>query len=220
MPAIAPRHRLIASLVLAGAGLALFFGGQYRNLPLGWVGSVLFVAAVWSCVELVNRTPHSDEEAAIAPGEWQAWVGAAFAAAVLGAMLLKARVFMTDVPIAADPDARAAGRSIGMLFVAWLVLAQVLKRRWAGRVLEDERDARIALVAGQWGRGATTFCLVGLALLFGFSDAAWLHAFTYPYVAHLLMQALLWGLLFEQVAAAVMYRRDRRAAAAVLQLLG
>ena len=213
MASIPPRIRLVASLVLGGAGLVMFFSGAYRDLALGWVGSVVFVAAVWSCVGLIERIPHSEEEAAIAPAEWQAWIGTAFVGAVLVAMLSKARLFMTDLPIGADPDAGAAGRNIGMLFVAWLVLAQVLKRRWAGRVLEDERDARIALVAGQWGRGATTFCLVGLALLFGFSDPARLHAFTYPYVAHLLVQALLWGLLFEQVATAVQYWRDRRATA-------
>ena len=35
---------------------------------------------------------------------------------------------------------------------AWLVLAHVLKQRWAGRVQADERDARIALVAEVDGR--------------------------------------------------------------------
>lgn len=215
MASFSPRIRLIASLVAAGIGLALFFGGEYRDfpLPLGWIGTLVFVAAVWFCVDLVNRIPHSDEEAAIAPGEWQAWVGIAFVGAVLAAMLLKAHLFMTGVPVGRDPDAGAAGRSIGMLFVAWVVLVQVLKQRWAGKVVADERDARIALVAGKWARGATAFWMVGLALLFGFSDPARLHAFTYPYIAHLLVQALLWGLFVEQVAVAALYWRDRGATA-------
>ena len=77
-------------LSLAGAGLALFFSGEYRDLdlPLGWVGSLLFVAAVWFCVDAVQRIPRSEAEGEIAPGEWQAWVGVAFLGAVIVALLL------------------------------------------------------------------------------------------------------------------------------------
>ena len=117
MEAFSPRNRLIVCLALAGVGLALFFGGDYRDIPLlssefpwGWIGTVLFVAAVWSCVGLVNRIPHSDEEAAIAPGEWQAWVGIAFVGAVIVATILKARLFLPEVPIGRNHDAGATGR--------------------------------------------------------------------------------------------------------------
>ena len=215
MDVFSPRNRLIACLLLAGVGLALFFGGDYRDLPLplGWVGTLLFVAATWYCVDLVHRLPHSDEEAGIAPGEWQAWVGIAFVGAVIVAMILSMHLFLPEVPIGRNPDAKAAGRSIGMLFVAWLVLAYVLKKRWVGTVLEDERDARIQLVAGQWGRGATAVCVIGIVVLLGFSPTERLRGFSDPYIAQLLMQSLLWGLWLEQVAAAVLYWRDRRAAA-------
>jgi hypothetical protein len=50
--------------------------------------------------------------------------------------------------------------------------------------------------------------------MLGFSETERLRAFSYPYIAQLLMQALLWGALFEHAAAATLYRRDRRAAAA------
>jgi len=215
MEAFSPRNRLIACLALAGVGLALFFSGDYRDIPfpMGWFGTFVFVAAVWFCVDLVNRVPHSDEEAAIAPGEWQAWVGVAFVGAVIVAMLLRMHLFLPEVPIGRNPDAGAAGRSIGMLFVAWVVLAHVLKRRWAGKVLQDERDTRIALVAGQWARTATSVCVVGIAVMLAFSDTGRLRGFSYPYIAQLLVQALLWGLWFEQAAAAILYWRDRRAAA-------
>lgn len=215
MEAFSPRTRLVASLVLAGVGLALFFGGEYRDfpLPLGWIGTLVFVAAVWFFVDQVNRIPRSEEETAIAPGEWQAWVGIAFVGAVLGAILLGMRAFLPQVPIQHNPDAGAAGRSIGMLFAAWVVLSHVLKQRWAGMVVADERDARIALVAGQWARCATAVCVVGIAVLLGFSDTERLRGFSYPYIAQLLMQALLWGLWFEQAATAVLYWRDRRAMA-------
>ena len=65
MKHLSPRNQLIACLLLAGIGLALFFGGQYRDmgLPLGWVGTLLFVVAVWFCVDAVYRVPHSEGEA-------------------------------------------------------------------------------------------------------------------------------------------------------------
>ena len=55
MIGLSPRNQLIACLLLAGAGLALFFGGEYRDLglPFGWVGVVVFIAAVWFCVDAV-----------------------------------------------------------------------------------------------------------------------------------------------------------------------
>lgn len=215
MTVLSPRTQLIACLLLAGVGLALFFGGEYRDfdLPLGWVGTVLFVAAVWLCVDAVHRIPHSEDEAAVAHGEWQAWIGVAFVGAVIVASLLKADVFLPQVPIGRNPEAGAAGRGIGTLFVAWLVLAWVLKQRWAGKVLEDERDTRIELVASQWGRGATAFCIIGIAVLLGFSDTDRLREFSYPFIAQMLMFALLWGLWFDQLIAAILYWRDRRAAA-------
>ena len=44
MKGLSPRTQLIACLLLAGVGLALFFSGEYRDipLPLGWLGTFLF----------------------------------------------------------------------------------------------------------------------------------------------------------------------------------
>lgn len=215
MKGLQPRTRLIAWLVLAGIGLALFFSGDYRDIPfpLGWFGTLLFVIAIWFSVDAVHRIPHSDDEALIAPGEWQAWVGVAFVGAVIVSSLMKADVFLPQVPISENPEAGLAGKSIGTLFVAWLVLAHVLKQRWAGKVLSDERDAQIELAASQWGRGATAFVVIGIALLLGFSDTERLQQFSYPFIAQMLMFALLWGLWFDQLIAAILYWRDRRAVA-------
>ena len=224
MPAIPPRTRLVAWLVAAGVGLALFFSGEYRDVPLpdalspggfplGWAGMVVFVAATWYAVAALHRLPHSDAEAEVAPGEWQAWIGLAFVGAVLVAMIASQHLFAAPVPIGRNPDAVAAGRRIGTLFVAWLVLSRVLAQRWSGRVVSDERDARIELVAGQWARTTTVVVVIGIALLLGFSDTGRLRGFSYPYIAQLQMQALLWGALVEQLAKAILYRRDRRAAA-------
>ena len=173
MVAISPRTRLIATLVVAGVGLALFFGGEYHDIdfPLGWIGTFLFVAAV-----------------------------------------LKADVFQLPVPIGHNPDASAAGRSIGTLFVAWYVLSYVVNQRWAGKVERDERDARIAQVAGGWAHCTTAVAIIAIAVLLGFSDTERLREFSYPFIAHMLMLALLAGLWIEQVGAALLYWRDRRGA--------
>ena len=215
MAAFSARNRLVLWLLAAGIGLALFFTGVYRDLdlPLGWIGTVLFVAATWFSVDALYRVPQSEEEAAVAPGEWQAWIGVAFVGAIIVASLLHADVFLPQVPIGQNPDTNKAGQSIGTLFVAWLVLAHVLKQRWAGKVLTDERDTRIELIASQWGRGATAFVVIGIAVLNGFSDTDRLREFSYPFIAQMLMFSLLWGLWFDQVVAALLYWRDRRVAA-------
>ncbi|WP_156880219.1 hypothetical protein [Thermomonas fusca] len=209
---LSPRSGFVTWLLLAGVGLALFFTGEYRDLPLplGWLGMFLFVAAVWFSVAQLHATPASDEEVQVAPGEWQAWVGVAFASALIVALILKAELLLPQLPIHRNPDAGAAGKSIGTLFVAWLVLAQVLKQRWAGRVQADERDARIELVAGQWARCAAAGGVVAIALLLGFSETERLREFSYPFIAQMLMLALLAGLWVEQLVAAVLYWRDRQ----------
>lgn len=213
MAGLSPRSRLIACLVLAGVGLALFFSGEYRDIPfpLGWIGTLLFVAATWFCVDQLHRIPRSDGEAAIAPGEWQAWIGVAFVGAVLVSLLLKAHVFLPQVPLGRNPEAGAVGRHIGTLFVAWLVLANMLKWRWSGSVLSDERDARIELIASEWARCATAAVVIGIAVMLGFSDTARVQQFSYPFIAQMLVFALLWGLWFDQLVAAILYWRDRRA---------
>lgn len=215
MKHLSPVTQLIACLLLAGVGLALFFSGEYRDIefPIGWLGTVVFVAATWFCVDAVQRIPHSEDEAAIAHGEWQAWIGVAFVGAVIAFGLLNADAFQPQLPIGRNPEAGAAGKHIGTLFVAWLVLAWALKQRWAGKVLTDERDLQIELRASEWGRGATAFCVVGIAVMLGFSDAERLREFSYPFIAQMLMFALLWGLWFDQLVAALLYWRDRRAAA-------
>ncbi|MEO6155627.1 MAG: hypothetical protein ABIP16_07865 [Thermomonas sp.] len=215
MKGLQPRTQLIVWLVLAGVGLGLFFSGEYRDIPfpVGWIGTFLFVAAVWFSVDALHRVPQSDAEARIAHGEWQAWIGVAFVGAVIAVTLMKAHLFLPQVPLRQNPDAGAVGERIGTLFVAWVVLAHVLKQRWAGRVIADERDAQIELTASQWGRCATAVVVIGIAVLLGFSDTARLQQFSYPYIAQMLMSALLWGLWFDQLVAAILYWHDRRAVA-------
>ena len=68
-----------------------------------------------------------------------------------------------------DPHAGAVARNLVLLLVAWTVLSSTLAARWKGRVEEDERDREIAARAAGWGRGALVLCLVGIAVMLGFS---------------------------------------------------
>lgn len=65
---LSPRSWFVTWLALAGVGLALFFTGEYRNLdlPLGWLGLGLFVAAAWFAVSKLHAIPRSDEEQQLA----------------------------------------------------------------------------------------------------------------------------------------------------------
>jgi len=207
-----PRNQLVASLVLAGFGLVLFFGNNYRSwdMPLDWIGTVLFVASVWFFVDALHRVPHLATELAIAPQEWQAWVGLAFCSACLVAIWIYLPAFTAHVSIRENPEAGAAGRSIGMLFVAWAVLAYVLNQRWAGTVLSDERDRDIEKRASTWGRAATTAAVICIAVLLGFSPTDRLQTLSYPWIAQLLVSTLLVGVCVDNAVAALLYWRDRR----------
>lgn len=212
MTLIPPRTQLVASLLLAGTGLWLFFGDgiELAGASFGILGVWLFVAATWFFVDAVHRVPRSEAEQALSPAEWEAWIGVVFLGAVLVAMAQAADVFAAHVPIHRNPEAGEAGRHVGALFIAWLLLSWVLRQRWKGAVLEDERDRRVALVACQWGRGATVVLVVGIALLLGFSPVERLVAFSPAYGAHLLMCALVAGALAEHAVLALLHWRDRR----------
>lgn len=213
MTLFSARNQLLLSLLLAGAGLSLFFGNDYRalGLPLGFLGVWLFVFAVWFFVDAVHRIPRSEAELAISPGEWQAWVGLAFISAVLVLMWLNAPTFAANLPISQNPQAGAAGRSIGNVFVAWAVLAWVLKQRWQGQVSSDERDHKIEQLAAGWGRFALTLGVISVAVLLGFSPPARLQAYSYASLAQLLMALLLIGVWIEHVLTTALYLQDRRA---------
>lgn len=55
--------------------------------------------------------------------------------------------------------------------------------------------------------------MIGIAVLLGFSDTERLREFSYPFIAQMLLFALLWGLWFDQLMTALLYWRDRRATA-------
>lgn len=216
MPSIAPRTQLLGSLVLAGAGLLVFAqaGDQLLGMPPGVIASLLFFPGAWGTAQAISRLPASGRELGAAPREWQAWIDLAFVSAILFSLYSTADLFATQVPVGANPEARAAGRVIAGMVVAWLVLGSILRRQWRGRVLEDERDVQIARRASDWGRCATAAGVVAVAVLLGFSPTARLQQYSYPWLAQWLIAALLAGAWLEHAVTAWLHWRDRRGAQA------
>ena len=115
----------------------------------------------------------------------------------------------TDAPA---PDAQAVARNLVLLLVAWAVLSQVMSSRWKGAIEEDERDREIATKAAGWGRAALVLCVIGVAVMLGFSPADKLRWASHFMIANMLVFALMWGWLVECVATTMLYLYDRRAA--------
>lgn len=202
---------MFAVLLLVGACATwLLLAGPDRMLGIdtGPLGVTVLVAVAWTSLLAVSRLPHQGIEAAVAPGEWRAWIAFAFTAVIAAYALVHAGAFQGP-PLWQNPDAQRVGRTIALLLVAWLILFAVLRRRWQGRVQEDERDREIAAKAEEWGRGALTFGVVAVAVTIGFSPPETLRWASHPMIAHLLVLTLIFGVLFEYAYSALAYWRDR-----------
>ncbi|KRA53252.1 hypothetical protein ASD77_00685 [Pseudoxanthomonas sp. Root65] len=201
-------------LGLLVAGLLAFWAllagpDVLAGVDLGKWGTALLVTVAWVSLYAISRTPLGDAERGVSPGEWKAWVGVVFMLVAVAYFLAKAHVFAQGA-VWDNHGARAVGRNLVLLLVAWAVLTHVLGARWKGRVQEDERDLRIEQQAAGWGRSGLTFCLIGLAVMLAFSPAERLAWATPFMVANLLVLALMCGWLCEYAATAAMYWRDRR----------
>ncbi len=197
-------------LAVAGFALWLLLAGPSKLLGIdtGQAGTALLISLAWVSLYLIHRLPRGEHEKAISPGEWKAWLGTAFTAAAIAYFLSKLPVFAAAA-IPHNPAASAVGRNLVLLLIAWTVLSSVLGSRWKGEVEEDERDREIARQASGWGRGALTVCIIGLALMLGFSPPHKLLWATHLMIANQLVLALMWGCLFGYAASAVYYWRDR-----------
>jgi hypothetical protein len=206
------QNRWLIGALLAGAfALWLLLAGPNRILGFdsGQAGMVLLMTTAWLSLYRISKTPRDRLEDMASPGEWRAWLGLGFMLVAVVYFLAKAQVFQ-QMSAWNDPDAAAVARNLVMLLIAWAVLSNVLGSRWKGAVQEDERDREIEKQAAGWGRGALVFCIVGIAVMLGFSPAEKLQ-WAKPFVmANLLVFALMWGWLCEYAATVVMYRRDNR----------
>lgn len=198
----------LAAIALPALWLLLAGPERVLGLDTGKLGVALVVTAAWTSLLALSQLPRSEAEAAIAPGEWKAWIGTGFMLVAIAYFLGKAHVFQGAQ--FGDSAAQAVGRNLVLLLVAWAVLSTVLASRWKGAVQEDERDREIAVQAAAWGRGALMVHVVAVAVLLTFSPPHKLAWASHLMIANLLVSALMWGWLFEYAASAVVYWRDRR----------
>ena len=205
------RWMLPALLLFAGLALWLLLASppELLGVDTGNAGMALLITTMWMSLYAIGRMPRGELDRAMSPGEWKAWIGVVFMAVSIAYFLSKRHVFAEGTAWD-NPEAAAVGRNLVLLLVAWSVLSGVMASRWKGAVEEDERDREIARQAAGWGRGALIVCVIGIALLLGFSRPQKLQWATHLMIANMLVQALMWGCLFEYAAVAVRYWRDRR----------
>ena len=200
----------LVAVALPALWLLLAGPEQVLGFDAGKLGMFLLVTAAWTSLLALSKLPRAQDEALASPGEWKAWIGLGYMLVATVYFLVKLHLFAGEsVPHA--PLSSGVARNLVMLLVAWVVLSQVVAARWKGRVQEDERDREIEANAAEWGRGGLVFCVIGLAVLFGFSPEERLQWATPFMVANLLVFALMWGWLVEYAATVAMYVRDRRA---------
>ncbi|PKM09970.1 MAG: hypothetical protein CVV15_07345 [Gammaproteobacteria bacterium HGW-Gammaproteobacteria-5] len=198
----------LAAVAVLALWLAFAAPEQILGIDTGKTGFALLVIVGWLALYVLHRMPGSASAPMISPGEWRAWIGLLFMAQILGYLLWKSDVLI-NAPLLHNPHARAVGNHVAMLFIAWLVVSQVMKSRWRGEVQEDERDREIGRIAANWGSGALTLCVIGVMVTLGLSPAERLNWATPMMVAHMLLFALLWATLIEHAVAAIQYWHDR-----------
>lgn len=188
------------------------------DIDLGWPGGLAVLAGAWVVWYLLWATLQEsaaakagDDAAPVSPGEQRAWIGLVFTAAILIHYALRgSQMVAADGTMA--PEASAIGRHIGMLVVGWLVVMQVLRKRWRDTVEEDERDRSIQARAGHWARIGLSVFVLCIAVMFAFSPLdrlAWAQPMT---LSNLLMTGLIASSLLEYAVTGVAYWRNRRSA--------
>ena len=206
-----PKWGLAGVVLLALVAFWVLLAGpeELLGLDLGGFGIGLSALVAWLAIHGITAAPRGELDEQVSPGEWKAWIGAAFSALVAGYLLAKSSV----IADAADlHDLGRIGRNIVLLLVAWVVVSQVLQWRWKGAVLADERDREIEARGATWGRSATVVAVIGIAATLGLTPAARLAWATPIAIAHLLVFALVASCLVEYVVTGVAYWRDRVAA--------
>jgi hypothetical protein len=214
MPLAFHRSTLSTGLLIALAGFALWLllagPGWLLGLRTEAWGILLLMAGAWGLLYAVSRIHPEALENAASPAEWNARIGLTFCTVAMLYFLAKAHVF-NDAPLRANTAANEVGRNLVMLLIAWAVVSGIVASRWKGAVEQDERDRDIATKAAGWGRGALIFCVLGIAVMLGFTPVDRLVWATPLMIGNLLIFALIWGWFCEYVATLAYYGKDRGA---------
>jgi hypothetical protein len=147
----------------------------------------------------------------VSPGEQRAWLGLVFTTAILLHCALR-----SPQTVAADgtmvPAPSEIGRHIGMLVIAWLVVMEVLRKRWRDTVKTDQRDRQIEARASGRSRGGRSLFVLALAAMLAFSPLDHL-AWAKPIViSNLLMAGLIASCLLKYAVTGLSYCHDLRGA--------
>lgn len=207
------------ALLLPLSVLAFYVLFVLPDIDLGWPGGLAVLVGAWFVWYLLWATMQETAAAAkaselgvpVSPGEQRAWIGLIFTAAILVYYALRgSQMVAADGTMA--PEASAIGRHIGMLTVGWLVVMQVLRKRWRDTVEEDERDRSIRARASSWARIGLSVFVLSIAVMFAFSPLDHLQWARPMTISNLMMSGLIASSLLEYAVTGVAYWRDRRGA--------
>lgn len=211
--------RLALLVPLSVAAFCVLF--VLPDIDLGWIGSLVLLAGAWVVWYLLWQTLQewsvaarsSDTTTAPSPGEWQAWIGLLFTAAILVYYASRApHMVAADGSMA--PEASVIGRHVALLVICWLVVMRVVRGHWRDRVDEDERDRQIQARATTWAHCGLSVFVLGLALMLAFSPLERLRWAVPMALANILVGGLIATSLLEYLVTGIGYWRDRRDAAA------
>ena len=205
-----PKWGLAGFVALAGLSFWVLLAGpeEILGLDLGKFSIGVSALVAWATLHGITAAPRGELDDTVSPGEWRAWVGLVFTAMVAAYLVAKSGV------IAGADDMRALGKvggNVVLLLIAWAVVGQALRWRWKDRVLEDERDREIEVLAVVRARGVLLTLVIMLAVTLAFTPAAELAWATPLALAHLLVFGVVLQTLAEYAATVHAHWRDRRA---------
>jgi hypothetical protein len=212
MTSIQRRSWMLVCLAALGAA-GMFLGPDgWLGIDIGPLGSAILYGAL--ALLVIHLSRHADEafplDASLA--ERQAWVATAFVTLIY----LRWLSFMTllpDLGAAADEIANPASRRfaihLGMLIVAWIVVARVVRSGNHEAVELDERDLRVQNDASRAGSALLAVMIIGLISALA-TRPEWMSPWLRPLiVANALVGLLIGKTLTENVYAVLRYRRGR-----------
>lgn len=186
------------------------------DIDLGVLGGLAMLVGAWTIWYLLWKTMHEsasagldDQPAPVSPGEQRAWIGLVFTGAILLYYILRGGQMVADDGTMAR-GASAIGRHIGFLIAGWLVVMNLLRRRWRDTVEEDERDRIIQARATSWARCGLAAFVAAVAVTFAFSPLDHLQWAKPMAISNLMMAGLIGSSLLEYAITGVAYWQDRR----------